>query len=141
MTIAILVSCQQSSEPEITVPSDTIKPKENRITVKLFGPGDRGNYFKVASDDISIRGKCFDAHINGVYGFGRFILDDDKPYNLWGYFHRRHSPSGDRELIKKIVPGKTVPVDFKISKCGKNGYYDKSEQIANFIGQVTVKAP
>ena len=93
----------------------------------------------VTSDDLSVRGKCFDAHINNVHGFGQFINDDIDPYNLYVYFIRRHSPSGDRALIKAIVPGTTVSVDFKISKCSNNGYYDNSKKIAHFTGPVTVK--
>lgn len=129
----LLLSGNNDVEPRTT---DDLTPVEKEMTVRLHGPGERGNYFSVSHAEGFI-GTCFDAKINGVHGFGKFINNGGDPYNLYVYFIRRHSPSGDRNKIADLVNGAVAQVDFRISKCA-NGYYDQSKELSRFSGSITV---
>lgn len=131
--LVFLLSGNSSVEPLATV---DLSPVEKQMTVRLQGPGERGNYFSVSHPD-GIIGTCFDAQINGVHGFGKFINNGGKPYNLYVYFTRRHSPAGDRDKIAALKKDAVAHVDFRISKC-TNGYFDQSKEISRFNGPVTV---
>lgn len=117
---------------------DVYEMPTKAVTVRLLGPGERGNYFQVRAQNFSLTGKCFDANINGVKGQGRLISGPNHTYNLFIYFHSRHSPKGDWEALKAIQGGVEVPVEFKVSKCSRNGFYEPSKKIASFYSDVKV---
>ena len=143
MKYSILAACLCLSScdlPEATKATKTEATKEKvppSFNVKLLGPGDRGNFFLLQSDNFSPGGKCFDGSVNGVKGFGKLILPEGKPYNLHVYFISRHSSKSDRDKIRAVTVGKTIPVNINISKCS-NGYYDRKKHIANFTNKVEV---
>ena len=143
----IIIGCSadsyEASQASNTTPSNVsaqpiaAKPKE--VSVKLLGPGERGNYFQVISNNFSLSGKCFEGTINGVKGQGTLINGPDHIYNFWIYFYNfRHSPRGDRELLNLVKDDAVVPVSFKVSKCSKNGFYSSSNLIATFDSEVRV---
>lgn len=108
------------------------------ITVKLLGPGERGSFFQVTSLNLPLGGKCFEGRINGVEGHGRLINGPDHIYNLYVYFHRRHSPKSDWATLAAITENEIVSVEFDVSKCSKNGFYEASKHMANFTADVKV---